>query len=134
MVRGGANQRKYLAILAEGFDLLLWNVQAGKEIGYEENMPGCQFLNIQKIFSVKINQYHIIGEEVERSRRNIFRYSGRILSKDSALEGGKGMKCTFIEVKHIWGNTFGNSNVTFGQKKVGFSRPKTMATKFSHNV
>ena len=65
---------------------------------------------------MKINQYHIIGEEVERSRENIFRYSGRILSKDSALEGGKGMKCTFIEVKHIWGNTFGNSNVTFGQK------------------
>ena len=48
MVRGGANQRKYLDILAEGFDLLLWNVQAGKEIGYEENMLGCQFLNIQK--------------------------------------------------------------------------------------
>ena len=48
MVRGGANQRKYLDILAEGFDLLLWNVQVGKEIGYEENMPGCQFLNIQK--------------------------------------------------------------------------------------
>ena len=69
---------------------------------------------------MKINQYHIIGEEVERSRGNIFRYSGRILSKDSALEGGKGMKCTFIEVKHIWGNTFGNSNVTFGQKRSGF--------------
>ena len=82
---------------------------------------------------MNINQYHIIGEEVERSRENIFRYSGRILSKDSALEGGKGMKCTFIEVKHIWGNTFGNSNVTFGQK-VGFSRPKTMATKISHTV
>ena len=48
MVRGGANQRKYLDILAEGFDLLLWNVQVGKGIGNEENMPGCQFLNIQK--------------------------------------------------------------------------------------
>ena len=48
MVRGGANQRKYLDILAEGFYLLLWNVQVGKGIGYEENMPGCQFLNIQK--------------------------------------------------------------------------------------
>ena len=83
---------------------------------------------------MKINQYHIIGEEVERSRGNIFRYSGRILSKDSALEGGKGMKCTFIEVKHIWGNTLGNSNVTFGKKKVGFSRPKTIATKILHEV
>ena len=48
MVRGGADQRKYLGILAEGFDVLLWNVQVGKEIGHEENMPGCQFLNIQK--------------------------------------------------------------------------------------
>ena len=44
MVRGGANQRKYLDILAEGFDL----GKVGKGIGYEENMPGCQFLNIQK--------------------------------------------------------------------------------------
>ena len=82
------------------------------------------------MISVKINQYHIIGKEMERSRRNIFRYSGRILSKDSALEGGKGMKCTFIEVKHIWGNTLGNSNVTFGKKKSGFQGPKQLPPKF----
>ena len=67
---------------------------------------------------------------MERSRGNIFRYSGRILSKDSALEGGKGMKCTFIEVKHIWGNTFGNSNVTFGQKRSGFQGQKQWQPKF----
>ena len=83
------------------------------------------------MISVKINQYHIIGKEMERSRRNIFRYSGRILSKDSALEGGKGMKCTFIEVKHIWGNTLGNSNVTFGKKSRVFKAQNNCHQNFT---
>ena len=30
--------------------------------------------------------------------------------------------------------TFRNKNITFGQKKVEFSRPKTMATKISQKV